>query len=62
MPDAAIQAMREKADAIAIERARLTTCMHRIFHLAGLTGLKACLESELERLTAANDHDRNWIG
>lgn len=62
MPDAAIQAMREKADALAIERARLGSSMRRIHALAGLTGLKACLESELERLTAANDHDRNWIG
>jgi len=62
MPDAAIQAMREKADALQIERARLGSSMRRIHALAGMNGLKACLESELERLTAANDHDRSWIG
>lgn len=61
-PVAAAQAMREKSDALITERARLGSAMRRIHALAGLPGLKACFESELERLTAANDHDRMWIG
>lgn len=59
---AATAIMREKADALILARARLGTEMRRIHALAGLSGLKACLESELERLQAANDHDRSWIG
>jgi hypothetical protein len=61
-PSAATTAMREKAEALITERARLGTAMRRIHVLAGMSGLKACLESELERLTAANDHDKNWVG
>lgn len=60
--DRAIIDMRERADTLLTERARLGTAMRRIHAAAGLAGLKACLESELERLTAANDHDRSWIG
>lgn len=59
---AAATAMREKADALNLGRARLGSAMRQIHALAGLSGLKACLESELERLQAANDHDRSWIG
>lgn len=61
-PAAAAAAMREKADALILARARLGTEMRRIHALAGMSGLKASLESELERLQAANDHDRSWIG
>ncbi|HYC66666.1 hypothetical protein [Brevundimonas sp.] len=60
--DAAITAMRERADVIQIERSRLGSAMRRIHAISGMAGLKACLESELERLQAANDHNRNWIG
>lgn len=62
MPDAAIQRGRETAEALQIERARLGTAMRRIHALAGMTGLDACYRSERERLTAANDHNRDWIG
>lgn len=58
---AATTAMREKADALLTERARLGTAMRRIHTLAGLNGLKACFESELERLKADNDNGV-WIG
>jgi hypothetical protein len=60
--DRAIIDMRERADTLLTERARLGTAMRRIHALAGLSGVKACFEAELERLTAANDHDRNFIG
>ena len=60
--DRAIVDMRERADTLLTERARLGSSMRRIHALAGLSGLKACLESELERLQAANDHNRDWIG
>lgn len=59
---AAAVAMRERAETLLLERARLGTAMRRIHALAGMSGLKSCLESELERLQAANDHSRDWIG
>lgn len=58
---AAISNMREKADALLTERARLGTAMRRIHVLAGEVGLRSCFESEMERLKADNDNGV-WIG
>ncbi|MEH6676157.1 hypothetical protein [Phenylobacterium sp.] len=62
-PAQAATAMREKADEIALARARMSTQMRAVARLAGKQGLRAMFEAEFEKIDpeGANDNSQ-WIG
>lgn len=62
-PAQATAAMREKADELAITRARLSTQMRAVARLAGKNGLRAMFEAEFEKIEPEGANDNGaWIG
>lgn len=62
-PAQAAAAMREKADEIALSRARLSSQMRLVSKLAGKQGLRAMFEAEFEKIEAEGANDNGaWIG
>ena len=62
-PDAAATAMRQKADALLTERARLQGVMRAILDMTDIHGVRAILNTEFQRLPGAGANDnKDWIG
>lgn len=61
-PAEAASEMRRKADAIAIDRARLNGVMRSLHDSCGRNGLRSIIQTEFQRVTASNDNDASWIG
>lgn len=59
----AATAMRQKADNLAIQRARLAGCLRTIFDMGGIAAVRAMTAAEIERLPGVNANDNGaWIG
>lgn len=62
-PAEATTAMRQKADAIAIDRAKLAGVFRSLNDHCGRNGLRSIIQTEFQRVTGANDNDKGaWIG
>lgn len=61
-PEAAIRAMRDRADNIAIARARLAGALRTIRDLGGMQSVHNITAAEIERLTLNANDNGEWIG
>lgn len=61
-PDRATTLMKERADVLALARARMASQMHTVARLAGLSGLRAMVEAEMEKIASAGEDGGSWIG
>lgn len=62
-PAQAATRMREKADEIAVARARMSSQMRTVARLAGKNGLRAMFEAEFEKIEPHGANDNGvWVG
>lgn len=61
-PAAVASAMRQRADSLAVERARLAGCLRTIRDLGGMDAVRAMTATEIERLTLNANDNGVWIG
>lgn len=60
--DRAIIDIRDRADAVALARARMAGAMRTLRDFGGKAGVRAVFEAEFERLTASANDNKDWIG